>query len=200
MIRRRLVLIALGAACGGPSASSPGATGGGATGGASAEDDMIAHARTAAADGESQFGPLDVGADFASYTRVTKRPFLSLVHGNRWVHVYVNQVGVEAYLQQGATIPVGTTIVKASWLDDGHGRPSSTPGPIYVMQKRAVGYAPEQADWYYAIHWAKPVGKFEAMGPFYWRGKSARAEFCYDCHDAYDRSLGGLVPSSLLPR
>lgn len=197
-------LVAVAGACGstattkgsgGTSGSGPGAGSGEPS---SDEDDMIAYARTAGGGAESEFGPLEVGADFPQFRRVTPAPFLSLVHGNRWVHVYVTPSAADAYVGTGE-IPVGTTIVKASWIDAG-GRASSTPGPIYVMQKRAAGYAPEHGDWYYAIHWAKPTGKFASMGPFYWRGASPRVEFCYDCHDAYDRSLGGLVPSSLLPR
>lgn len=53
-------------------------------------------------------------------------------------------------------------------------------------------------DWYYAIHRAEqPAAK---GGPIYGRGKSRRVTYCLSCHDDYDRSIGGLVPSSLLPR
>ena len=34
---------------------------------------------------ESKFGPLDVGADYASFKKVTDAPFRSLDHGNRFV-------------------------------------------------------------------------------------------------------------------
>lgn len=163
------------------------------------EGAMIA-ASHMATDPESQFGPFETGADYLSYVRVTRKPFLSLVHGNRWVHVYVNKIGADAYVK-GTPIPVGTIIVKASWLDD-RGRPSSIPGPVYVMEKRAAGYAPAQDDWYYAIRWDHPTASALKVygGPVYWRGKSPKVKFCYDCHDDYDRSLGGLVPSSVLPR
>lgn len=148
---------------------------------------------------ESAYGPLTVGADYRSYRRFTPEPFLSRAHGNRWVDVYVNDIGAEAYGTE-ADIPVGTVVVKTSWLDDG-GEPGPIPGPIFVMEKRAPGYFPEHGDWYYAIHWAKPTGAFAKSGPIYWRGKSDRVAYCYDgCHDNYDRGLGGLVPSSLLPR
>ena len=149
---------------------------------------------------EDRFGPLDVGADFATYRKLTRRPFLSRVHGNRWVDVYVNERGADAYLS-GAPIPVGTIIVKRSWQDD-DGRPSTVAGPIYVMEKRAPGYFPAHDDWFYGIHWAAPPPD-EARrygGPIYWRGKSPRAAYCWDCHDDYDRGLGGLVPSSVVPR
>jgi Cytochrome P460 len=152
------------------------------------------------ADPESRFGPLEVAADYLSYVRVTRKPFLSLVHANRWVHVYVNKIGSDAYVK-GTPIPVGTIIVKASWLDD-RGRPSNIEGPVYIMEKRPAGYAPKHGDWYYAIRWAHPPSTAGQAygGPIYWRGKSPKVAFCYKCHDDYDRSLGGLVPSSVLPR
>jgi hypothetical protein len=141
-----------------------------------------------------------VGADHASYRRVTDKPFLSRVHGNRWVHVFVNEIGAEAYLRE-QPIPVGTVIVKASWQDGG-GRPSSVAGPLFVMEKRAPGYAPEHGDWWYAIHWADPppADRKRFGGPVYWSGTSPRVEYCWDCHDTYDRGLGGLTPTSVLPR
>jgi hypothetical protein len=154
----------------------------------------------AAAKDESRFGPLDVGADFHSYRRVTSEPFLSRVHGNRWVHVWVNEVGADAYVD-GGDIPVGTIVVKESWVDDG-GKPGSAPGPIYVMRKEKPGYAPEHEDWFFAIHWARPTpdASGKVMRPLYWRGASPKVAYCYDCHDSYDRGLGGLVPSSVLYR
>jgi hypothetical protein len=154
-----------------------------------------------AGDPDSAFGPLDVGKDYLTYRRVTTEPFLSAVHGNRWVHVWVNEIGAEAYLR-GAPIPVGTIIVKESFEGEG-GKPSNVRGPLYVMEKRAPGYAPgDDLDWYNAIHWATPTPAMRAAlgGPIYWRDRSPRVRYCYDCHDSYDRGLGGLVPSSLLQR
>jgi hypothetical protein len=173
-----------------------GCSGGGAPASAPKTPAPPAAARDMAASSESSYGPLEVGADFETYRRVTDEPFLSTVHGNRWVHVYANEVGAAAYLA-GTEIPVGTIVVKASWQDDG-GRASAIRGPTYVMEKRAPGYAPDHDDWYVAIHWESPPASFGA--PLYWRGKSPRVEYCYDCHDGYDRGLGGLVPSSQLPR
>ena len=66
----------------------------------------------------------------------------------------------------------------------------------------AKGYAPEHDDWWYALHWASPPPEDAAQfgGPIYWRGRSPRVAYCWKCHDDYVNSLGGLVPSSLLPR
>jgi hypothetical protein len=145
---------------------------------------------------ESVYGPLEVGADYETYRKLTPEPFLSRVHGNRWVDVWVSEAGADAYLD-GSPIPVGTTVVKSSWENDDGDK--GAPGPIFVMRKEAPGYDPEHDDWYYAIHWARPVGQ-KSTEPIYWRGKSPKVAYCYDCHDSYDRSLGGLTPSSLLMR
>lgn len=149
---------------------------------------------------ESAFGPLEVGADYATYRRVTPAPFLSTVHGSRWVEVFVNEVGADEYLS-GAAIPVGTVIVKTSW-EARDGQMSDIEGPLFVMEKRPPGYDPDNGDWWYAIHWADPTPKQRESlgGPIYWRGRSPRAAYCVACHASYDRSLGGLTPSSLLMR
>jgi hypothetical protein len=192
---RSLVVMGLLAACGGTHApaNDPAA-------GTDKEGRMRAAAAKSPGTGEDVFGPLEVGADYLTYRKVTDKPFQSLDHGNRWVDVYVNALGAREYLS-GAPVPVGTIVVKTSWQDD-HGKPSNVEGPLFIMEKRAMGYAPEHDDWYFAIHWANPppaeAKKFG--GPFYWRGKSPRAAYCWECHDLYDRRLGGLTPSSQLPR
>lgn len=154
-------------------------------------------AATPAGDPEAVYGPLDVGADYATYQKLTSTPFLSQAHGSRWVDVYVNAIGAKAYLAN-TEIPVGTIVVKTSWVDQG-GKPSTIAGPIFVMEKRAPGYLPDHGDWYYAIHWAAAPAKFG--GAVFWRGHSTKVTYCHEgCHDYYDRGLGGLVPSSLVPR
>ena len=105
-----------------------------------------------------------------------------------------NAIGLAAY-DSSAPIPVGTVVVKTSTVDEA----GTTAGPIYVMEKRAAGYAPDEDDWWYAIHWAAPDDP-KLGGPIYWRGKSPRVDYCADCHTSYDRSLGGLIPSSVLKR
>jgi hypothetical protein len=192
---RSLLAIGLLAACGGAQATSPDPASG-----TDREGRMRQAATGLPAAGEDVFGPLEVGADYLGYRKVTDKPFQSLDHGNRWVDVYVNAIGATQYLS-GAPVPVGTIVVKTSWQDD-HGKPSSIVGPLFIMEKRAAGYAPEHDDWYFAIHWANPpaADAKQLGGPIYWRGKSRRAAYCWECHDLYDRRLGGLTPSSQLPR
>jgi hypothetical protein len=186
-----LTSMTLGAACGGPR-------------GTRGERAVATTAHTAAnptaGQRDSEFGPLEVGADYLSYRRVTDAPYRSLAHGNRWVEVYVNATGAEAYLD-GSPMPVGSIIVKTS-VQDAAGKPSTTPGPIFVMEKRTPDYAIEHGNWYFAIRWASPTPDQlrQLGGPIYWRGSSPHIAYCQECHDEYDRGLGGLIPSASLPR
>lgn len=138
---------------------------------------------------ESTFGPLEVGADWQTYRKVSKHPFPSKTHGGRMVEVYVDELGYAAYTGE-ADFPVGATIVKTSAEKGGK------PGPIFVMRKEAAGYNPDHGDWYYAIHWAEPTEKQRKLlgGPIYWRGESPKVEYCWKCHDNYDREIGGILP------
>jgi hypothetical protein len=142
------------------------------------------------ADPYAVFGPLQAGAGYASWRKVTKHPHISPTHGKRFVEIYVNDVGYEAYTTE-AEFPVGTVIVKTSWEADGD-KPSTTPGPIFVMEKRAPGFSPDHEDWYYAIRWEQPTPKFAKRfgGPFYWRSPSSKVDYCWQCHDNYDREVG----------
>ncbi len=136
--------------------------------------------------------PLQVGGDYLSYTKLTPEPFLSTVHGGRLVNVYVTPSAAQAYLS-GTEMPVNAVVVKDSFVNV-NGQPGLA-GPLFVMQKRAPGYAPEHGDWYYGLYWVQPNGKVLVA-----QGKQAGVVYCIKCHDSYDRQLGGLVPTSKLMR
>lgn len=141
---------------------------------------------------ETKFGPLEVGADWASYEKLSRGPWVSKTHGARFVETYVNAAGAAAY-KTDAPFPVGTTIVKISHEHQG-GKPSSVAGPTFVMRKEPAGYAPDHGDWSYGIHWAEPTPAQAKVlgGPIYWRGKAGKVEYCVKCHDNYDREIGGI--------
>lgn len=142
----------------------------------------------------SVFGPLEVGADWQTYTKVNTEPVESQDHGKRFVDTYVNNVGLEAYKTESAEIPVGTIVVKVSWERSADNKPRDKQGPIFVMEKKPAGFDDENENWYYAIHWADPAPKMrEQFGQIYWRTPSPRVKYCFDCHNGYDRQLG-MVP------
>lgn len=152
-------------------------------------DSMMTEGGGAAADEASQFGPLEVGADWPSYAKVNKTSFRSETHGGRMVDTYVNPIGLEAF-QRGEDLPVGSIVVKTS-----RDRADGSEGPVFVMEKRAPGFNAEHGDWWFAIHWANPPEKWKPKlggGPIYWRTPSKKAMYCADCHDNYVTGIGGV--------
>jgi hypothetical protein len=153
---------------------------------------------------EDDFRPLEIGADFrAAMTRVNTAPFVSRTHGGRWVNVYVNRVGLAAY-QRGDELPVGSVVVKESFeaSTDGAGPDLAVRGPLFVMERRAAGYFPDRGDYWYAIWIENPAGRTSlyndgrASPSVYWRGRSARVQYCEDCHADYVARMGGVPRGS----
>ncbi len=137
---------------------------------------------------------LDVGADYKSWEKLNKKPVLSKTHGRRFVDTYVNKVGVAAYKDGDADIPVGTIVVKTSWEAKG-GKPSDVPGPIFIMKRIAASTAGGEPSWWYGLHWEKvPAEWQDAIGASqaYWRTPSKKVGYCSECHDKFPRELGGI--------
>jgi hypothetical protein len=144
------------------------------------------------ADGAATYAPLDVGADYRSYHKVTKFSHPSRTHGGRLVDIWVNDIGYAAYIDEDAEIPAGTIIVKTSWEVKG-GKRTGEAGPIFVMEKRATGYDPDHDDWYYAMHWEDVPQRWrDKVGgaQVYWRSPSPKVVYCWKCHENYLRDLG----------
>lgn len=147
----------------------------------------------------AKFGPLEIGSDWQSYTKMNTTPVESGDHGERFVDTYVNEVGLAAYKDEEAEIPVGTVVVKTSLERDGD-KPSDYPGPIFVMKKMEAGFDAPNGDWYYAIHWEKPTEKFmKKFGQMYWRSPSTKVKYCWRCHNDYDRQLGQVPEDQRVP-
>jgi len=183
MNKHRLVVVLALAACGG---GKGGTTPSGEKTGKM--DSMMMSNQKMPMDDAAKFGPLEVGADWKSYTKVNKAMFKSDTHGGRLVDTYVNNAGLEAF-KKGEDMPVGSVVVKTSVDAD-----DKSEGPIFVMEKRAPGFNKEHGDWWYAIHWEKPPAQWAAKlgGPIYWRTPSKRADYCADCHDNYVTGIGGV--------
>jgi hypothetical protein len=93
-------------------------------------------------------------------------------HSNKWVSVYVNEIGVDAMISQKAPkFPKGSIIVKEK-LD---ARTSRVPELMTIMLKREEGYDPANGNWEY----------FVTDGAGTRLEKPARVESCYSCHRAY---------------
>ena len=138
-----------------------------------------------------KFGPLQIGADWTTYTKVNKSPVSCPDHGDRLCDFYVNKAGLAAYKSPKAKIPAGTIIVLRSWDKKPDGS-RGDPGPLFVMEKRGPQDNIDRGNWYWAIHWAKPAGKWaKRLPPIYWQSPSKKVAYCWHCHGAYDRGLVG---------
>lgn len=145
------------------------------------------------------FGPLTVGADWKSFTKVNATPSNCTDHGGRLCDFYINDVGLAAYKDENAELPVGTIIVKPSWEKNADGTPGE-PGPLFVMERRGSDYNAAQGNWYFALHWENPSAKWlpKLGGPVYWQTPSPKVNYCWGCHEGYDRGMGG-VPEENRP-
>ncbi len=143
-----------------------------------------------AADPYSSYAPLGVGCDYKNYRKVNKKQYPSPTHGGRFVDTWVNDIGYAAYTSD-AEMPVGTVLVKTS-VEVAEGKPTNTPGPIFIMEKKSPGYSEATNDWYYAFHWAKTTSTWKTkLGErVYWRSPSPKVNYCYSCHENYDREIG----------
>jgi len=92
------------------------------------------------------------------------------VHSNRFLFTYVNPIGSAAYRQfaEGVTMPVGTVIANKG---------KSKPGPLFFMEKVAVGTSPKTNDWYYTM--VNANGKPAAVNVF---------KACNECHSGFAES------------
>lgn len=142
---------------------------------------------------EAAAGPAS-WAGWQSWQKVSTEKWPSKTHGGRFVEVYVNDVGIEAYMKEDMELPVGSILVKPSWENEGG--QAGAEGPLFVMEKKPAGFAPDGGDWFYAFVWDDPTGQWKEKlgGPVRWESPSDKVTYCVDCHDAYDRQLG-MVPA-----
>ena len=115
---------------------------------------------------------------------------MSPTHGKRFVNIYVNAPGLSSY-KSDAEFPIGSTIVKESW-EVKDGKPTDVAGPLFIMVKKEAGFDPDHEDWWYGFHWATPPEKWASRlgAQVYWRSPSKKVNYCWDCHDNFDREIG----------
>ena len=162
--------------------------------GKSSDTQKPAQPTATATDANAVYGPLEHGSDYKSWTKLNKEAFRSPTHGKRFVNVYVNDIGLEAFKSEDMPFPEGSIVVKDSW-EAKDGQPSDVAGPIFVMHKRAKGYDAENEDWWFALHWENvPANWQKRVGgkQVYWRSPSKKVNYCGGCHQNYDRAIGGV--------
>lgn len=141
--------------------------------------------------GDKQWIPAEFVQDYRNWTQVSTKPAAPGFHGGRFLITFVNDKGVDAYLQWGeAEIPAGTLIAKESFKVDENG--ATTVGPLFFMQKTEAGKSPETDDWYYMM--VGPNGQPQAVDVM---------TACNECHQGnfgQQAGLGFPVPEVRLQR
>ncbi len=126
--------------------------------------------------------------------RMNSKTWNSRTHGHRFVNTYVSREAVEAYRNSG-DLPEGSLVVKES-REAKNGKPSQTPGPLYVMRKGKVGDSPGTGGWQYALVWEKPVpdNPEGIQGPVQWLPGDPHLNSCMKCHNHFKAAdfMGGI--------
>ena len=119
-----------------------------------------------------------VAEAYLDWPRFNTAPYLSALHGNRYVNNYGN-ARADAYgrFEDVGTLPEGAVVVKDSFAVTDRGDVFT--GPLFVMEKMPPGFNPAGRDWRYTM--IMPDGSL--FGTTNGDG-SARVEFCVTCHRA----------------
>lgn len=89
-----------------------------------------------------------IAEDYLGWPRYNTAPYLSALHGNRYVNNYASTPAYGRF-GEGLPLPVGSIVAKDAFtvLDDGR----VFPGPLMTMEKMPAGYDPEGGDWRYVM-------------------------------------------------
>jgi hypothetical protein len=117
--------------------------------------------------------------DFASLRPMHAAPVKSIVHGNRWIRVWLTPSAAQAY-QAGQPLPPGTLAV-LSTFEDHWGRPSFEPGPLYALEIAADG-KPKLTFYWAQVPQARR-GETQGAQRVYWRNDDLRLRACRACHE-----------------
>lgn len=119
-----------------------------------------------------------VASEYRSWPRSNDAPYLSAVHGSRYVNNSANLIAVGAGyndLWPGIVMPPGAVLAKDSFTftDDR----ALFIGALFVMEKLAAGESPSTADWRYLM--ILPDGSVFADSA---GALPETAAFCHTCH------------------
>lgn len=132
--------------------------------------------------GKKRWVSADTVKDYPGWTRASAFPAAPGFHGGRFLVTYVNSIGADEYLKykpENVNIPAGTLIAKESFSVNDDGKVSK--GPLFLMEKVAVGKSPKTMDWYYTM--VAPNGAPQAVNVF---------SACSECHMENYGEQGGL--------
>ncbi|MGF1624009.1 MAG: hypothetical protein ACFCVH_03930 [Alphaproteobacteria bacterium] len=113
---------------------------------------------------------------YADWDLYNTAPYLSALHGSRYVNNYGN-APAESYgdWEDGGPMPVGAILAKDSFVVGGDGTVGL--GPLFLMEKMDAGFHPDSDDWKYSM--ILPDGNLFGVT----NGVNSNAvEFCAGCH------------------
>lgn len=119
---------------------------------------------------------ISAAKEYTKWSRFNKTPYVSDTHGTREVNNYSNRDSYGKYEEAG-TMTEGTILAKDSFLVNSSGKVDA--GPLFLMEKMAVGFNKENGDWAYTL--IMPNGM--VVGTSGGKG-SQNVNFCADCHNA----------------
>ena len=118
-----------------------------------------------------------IAINYQSFDYYSSAPYVSALHGSRYVMNVANQSG-SAYgrYEEAGTMRNGSVLGKDSFVVAPDGR--LRVGPLFLMQKMPAGFNAASADWKYTM--VMPDGSIfgETNG-----ANSAAVQFCIDCHE-----------------
>jgi len=116
--------------------------------------------------------------DYASLLPMQAEPMKSLVHGGRWIRVWVDDGSAEAY-RAGGPLPPGALVVMSS-VEDRWGRPGPEPGPLYALEMAKDGKP--RLTFYWPRVPADRRKETDGEARAYWRSPDPHLESCLACH------------------
>ncbi|RNF34983.1 hypothetical protein A7A09_008315 [Paracoccus methylarcula] len=114
---------------------------------------------------------------FLSWESVTRSPYISATHGERYVVNLADPAAMPTYsrFEEGGPMPVGGILGKPSFTISDKGQ--AKPGPLFLMEKAEEGAFPDTGDWIYTA--IKPSGALMGRTG---AENSGGMQFCADCH------------------
>ncbi|MDV7338964.1 hypothetical protein RYZ26_05135, partial [Terasakiella sp. A23] len=130
---------------------------------------------------------LPEAAQFFDWINVTKSPYQSSTHGDRYMVNIVNETGkAYAKFEESGKLPAGSIIAKPTIIGKKDG--TAEVGPLFLMEKMPSGWNKASWNWKYTMImadgslWGQTNGK-----------NSAGMTFCIECHNAMGEETDGMA-------
>ena len=124
---------------------------------------------------------------FFNWINVTKSPYQSSTHGDRYLVNIVNEKAKDYQKwEEAGILPAGAIIAKPTIVGKAGGKADI--GPLFLMEKMSSGWNPQSLDWKYSMIMADGSLWGETKGR-----NSAGMTFCFECHNAMGAETDGLL-------